>query len=297
VLGSIWVVEGAEPLRPAAADALREAAQIAALHMLRHRAADDLRREHRGQVLQAVLSGRGNASVLAETLGIDPEARYVVVAFGLPPAAEVDIAVKSERVLGLVSRYWEAYRRRAVCTSMARAVYTLLPVGPPSAAERLLTVTEDVVRHVASASSVDLCAGIGSEVPLGEVVTSRREADQVLQVIAEQARERRVADIASVRSQVFLMEIERLVAQTPELLVGKLSKLVEHDEKHDTSYVDTLEAYLRSFADVTAAADWVSVHSKTFRYRMRRVAELSGLDLTDPVERVVTQLQLRCRLR
>jgi DNA-binding PucR family transcriptional regulator len=297
ILGSIWVAEGARPLRPDAGRALREAAQIAALHMLRHRASEDLDREHRGQLLQTVLDGRGNAPLLAERLGIDTRSRYVVVALGMRPGEEVDIAIQSERVLGLVSRYWDAYRRQAVCTSMARAVYTLLPVDPHLSSERIVAVTHDVIRNVESAISVSLRAGIGSEVELADVARSRREADQVLQVLGDSDHGKQVADIASVRSEVFLMDLERLVSSRPELMLGKLSALADHDRRHDTAYVDTLRAYLTSFGDITSAADTVAVHSKTFRYRMRRVVELSGIDLDDPAERLVAQLQLRCGVR
>lgn len=37
--------------------------------------------------------------------------------------------------------------------------------------------------------------------------------------------------------------------------------------------------------------DLVGVHGNTFRYRLRGLAELASLDLDDPVERLVVQLQ------
>ena len=41
------------------------------------------------------------------------------------------------------------------------------------------------------------------------------------------------------------------------------------------------------------AAKRVFVHPNTFRYRLRRLTEISGLDLDDPLERLVAELQLR----
>jgi DNA-binding PucR family transcriptional regulator len=35
------------------------------------------------------------------------------------------------------------------------------------------------------------------------------------------------------------------------------------------------------------------VHVNTFRYRLRRLAEVSGIDLTDPEQRFAAMLQLR----
>jgi DNA-binding PucR family transcriptional regulator len=78
---------------------------------------------------------------------------------------------------------------------------------------------------------------------------------------------------------------------------GKVRMLVEHDRDHNSSYVETLAAYLDAFGDVRAAADSLDIHPNTFRYRVRRIVELAGLDLDDPIERLVTQFQLELAKR
>ena len=55
----------------------------------------------------------------------------------------------------------------------------------------------------------------------------------------------------------------------------------------------SLLAYLDAFGDVRSAAAGLHVHPNTLRYRVRRACELSGLDLDDPDQRLVAQLQLR----
>ena len=66
-----------------------------------------------------------------------------------------------------------------------------------------------------------------------------------------------------------------------------------HDEQKGTSYVETLEAYFSAFGYVPLAAKTIFVHPNTFRYRLRRLTEISGLNLDDPLERLVAELQLR----
>jgi DNA-binding PucR family transcriptional regulator len=44
---------------------------------------------------------------------------------------------------------------------------------------------------------------------------------------------------------------------------------------------------------VIAAAGAVYVHPNTFRYRLRRLAEVGALDLDDPEARFAAMLQLR----
>jgi DNA-binding PucR family transcriptional regulator len=53
-----------------------------------------------------------------------------------------------------------------------------------------------------------------------------------------------------------------------------------------------LRAFLDAAGDVPIAARGLSIHANTFRYRLRRLVEVGGLDLSDPVERLVAHLQL-----
>ena len=44
---------------------------------------------------------------------------------------------------------------------------------------------------------------------------------------------------------------------------------------------------------MTAASEALFVHPNTFRYRLRRLAEVGEIDLADPEQRFVAMLQLR----
>jgi sugar diacid utilization regulator len=102
-----------------------------------------------------------------------------------------------------------------------------------------------------------------------------------------------VASIDDVWSQVVLDQLGRVAGDEPALRVGPLSSLIEHDRRRSTRYVETLRAYLDAASDAQAAAASLDVHPNTFRYRLRRVTETPGLDLDNPVDRLVIHLQLR----
>ncbi|HEU5005422.1 MAG TPA: helix-turn-helix domain-containing protein, partial [Jatrophihabitantaceae bacterium] len=55
----------------------------------------------------------------------------------------------------------------------------------------------------------------------------------------------------------------------------------------------TLRAWLDAFGDVIAASAAVYVHPNTFRYRLRRLAEVGQIDLADSQARFSAMLQLR----
>ena len=58
---------------------------------------------------------------------------------------------------------------------------------------------------------------------------------------------------------------------------------------------DQLRAYLDALGDIPTAAASLGVHRNTYRYRLRRLVALAGLDMADPVERLVLHLQLHLR--
>lgn len=76
---------------------------------------------------------------------------------------------------------------------------------------------------------------------------------------------------------------------------GALARLAAYDALHDAHLIDTLAAWLDSFGDVGTAAASCFVHPNTFRYRLRRVAEVGAIDLGDPDARFAAMLDLRTR--
>lgn len=294
ILGSIWVAEGRERLGRAAEEALREAARIAALHLIRYRASEDIERRMRGDLLRAVLEGRGPVEHIAYRLGIEAKSPFSVIGFETQATEEAAAALERERTLELVSLYAETFHRRAACVSIDRTIYTLLPTTKDPRRDQLVGLASRVVAQAASSLGIKLRAGIGSTVlSLRDADRSRSEADQVLRVLGRDPKSRTVAGIEDLRAHTLLLEFQDLSASRPHLRSGRVQNLMEYDTEHGTSYVLTLRAYLDAFGDIGEAATSVNVHPNTFRYRVRRLSELSGLDLSDPDERLAAEIQLR----
>lgn len=90
-----------------------------------------------------------------------------------------------------------------------------------------------------------------------------------------------------------LVELRDFLSERPHLRSDRLSFLANHDAEHGTSYVDTLRAYLDAFGDIPRAAELACVHPNTFRYRLKRLSELSRFNPNDPDERLLAALELR----
>ena len=291
LLGSIWVIEGASPLGAEAERTLRESAHIAALHLLRHRSAVDVDRQRRAEALLALLDGSDRGGIAREVLDIDTTRPTVVVAFDVDGGGEASTVVATQRVADLVAVYCESYRRQAVAAATGSRVYALLPVGDDK--DAAATLAQAIVDRATKALRLELRAGIGSPAPsLDAVAASRREADEVVGVLATMP-ERRVASIGGVRAQVILQRLRDVAGRDAGLSAGKVAALAEQDAAKGTAWVQTLRAYFDAFGDMASAAAMVNVHPNTFRYRLRRITEVFGLDLDDPDERLVAELQLR----
>jgi DNA-binding PucR family transcriptional regulator len=294
ILGSIWVQEGDTPLVDDAETALLEAARIAALHLLRYRSGADLERGRRAELLRAALEGRAAPEALAPVLQITPATPLTIVAF--EPVERRDDAAASalaDRVASLLTLYCESYRRPATAVAVGPLVYLLTPAGDGEDRDRLRALAAGVIERAAEALQVELRAAIGATVPgLSALAVSRAEADRVLRALSASTGAGAVASVDDVRARVVLQRLQELAANDDALRTGKLDLLVVHDRDKGTEYVPTLRAYFAALGDVPAAAAAQGVHANTFRYRLRRLAEVAALDLDDPVERLVIQLQL-----
>jgi DNA-binding PucR family transcriptional regulator len=293
-IGSIWVVHDPGELDEESERALVEAARIAAPHVIQARAARDVERRMRAEMLLAVLDGRGSAEETATRLGFDVAAPLSVLAFELAASERAIDELQRERLVDLIVVHCEASCRQTAAVAIGRTVYALLQGERELEAARIAQLVERIQAHAESRLGSALLAAIGSTAEgIREVPRGRREAERVLGVLRADPAGRTTARIDDVRSDVVLLELRELSAEHPGLTRGRLERLLAHDAQHGSAYGQTLRAYLDSFGDVAGAAGRVSVHPNTFRYRMRRLVELFDIDLDNPEERLVLELQLR----
>jgi sugar diacid utilization regulator len=83
-----------------------------------------------------------------------------------------------------------------------------------------------------------------------------------------------------------LGEVERFVQHW-------IGSLLDYDEKRNADLVRTLMHYLRNGGNYQATAEALIVHRNTLKYRLQRIRQISGLDLSDP--EVCFNLQLATR--
>ncbi|MFC3994849.1 PucR family transcriptional regulator [Nocardiopsis sediminis] len=315
-LGTIWVQEGAEPFTANSEEALLGAARMTALHLLRHRTEMTVGLRLREDLLSSLLEGRIEAAALADSIEVTPARPALVVAFSLSPAGgrggaaeergRSERALKRRRMIDLISVHTAAYRRTSLVTALGGRVYVLLPdlahrPGPAVAGPRpagadaeasVLALTRKTVEAARQILGAAVQGAVGSPVEsLAGIAGSRAEADRILDAMGRDL-ERDVATISDVRADVLISETLAHLRATPTLRDPRVTRLVDHDAAAGSELVASLVAYLDAFGDVRAAARRLHIHPNTLRYRVRRAESVSGIDLSDPRQRLFAHLQL-----
>jgi hypothetical protein len=121
---------------------------------------------------------------------------------------------------------------------------------------------------------------------------ARRQAE----VCLSSASAGRCAALAVVRARVVVQHAAQSLASLPDLGPDPLHQLADYDERRGSDLAVTLLAWLDAFGDVPTVTEVLSVHSNTLRYRVKRIQEITGVDLRcDPSARLELHLRLRAR--
>ncbi len=302
VLGSIWAVMDGEVTGERTA-ALQDAAKLVALHLLRVRAGADVQRRLRTDLVGTALEGGAGAQDAVRRLGL--AGRHVVILAAAlrddPDRAvrgEQDRAAELERLADAFAVHLTSAVPASAVAAVSGVVWALVPVLSPvdDPEERAVRIATDFCERVGvGLPTVVAVGGVAGDV--SGVTRSRATANRVLRVLGDGHVSLRVARLEDVQTQALLLELRDLAATRGEGPVGPIALLLEHDERGAGGLIETLEAWLDAFGDVTAAAAALFIHPNTLRYRLRRITELSGLDLADPEQRFSAMLQLRILAR
>jgi DNA-binding PucR family transcriptional regulator len=140
-----------------------------------------------------------------------------------------------------------------------------------------------------------MSAGIGIDQTCSRSLAAlRTEADDILRTLDSPSAPR-VATLSDVRTRVLLRYAGVELSRNPELWNPALGTL-DAGRTDGVSLGASLLAWFEALFDIRKAADTLFVHPNTLRYRLRRITELTGLDLDDADECLGLWLQLRVQL-
>ena len=259
------------------------ALSLLAIELAKSRAVADARRRLQGDFFDQLAGGELSAADAARGLarfGFARDGALVVIAIE-PTEAEVDPGSLAAAITDERSRAEGGF----LTTLDDRGVHLLLPADPPPDLSALTSATGERV-------GAGLRAGAGSTVAPDEVGRSLREARYALQVCRLEGWDHAgFGDLGTYRLLLSMTDPDALRAFADSML----SPLDAYDLDHAGELVSSLQAFLEHNARWESAAADLFVHRHTLRYRMRKVEELTGRDLSNSFDRMEFWLALRAR--
>jgi len=268
---------------------LHQAVTIVALELLRARVAGDTERRLAGDVLDAVVRGELSGGDLARRLapfGLADRVAAVVVqrpnnGRGSPAPIESALlaALRDEAAAGLVA-------------STGPLTCALVPgIGD----EELFLLASRVGARLNSELGVSLGVGVGRAVPGGDARRSFHEARCALEAV--RLRDGQAPEVASYED---LGAFQLLLSlQDDEALHSYCRNVLGPLEEGEGDYGDELARSLDLFIEHNGhwekAARALFCHRHTLRYRIRRIEQLTGRDLSSARDRIEFWLALRGR--
>ncbi|MFF7945104.1 PucR family transcriptional regulator [Nocardia gamkensis] len=291
LLGIIWAAEGTIPLPVHALDALRQAASIAVPHLLRYEEQHRSQRHRRGELVRSLLEGRGQLHRHVDELGLPRAADFAVLAFAPSDGTEVT-EEQWDRITDHVALSCEAFRWKAAVARIGGAVFAVLAVSSGPAG--VLRLGQEIVTRSVPTLRGNLCGSLSTIGPKLSSINIRRvqAADALAVVQARPSAKTRFTPFEAVQAEVILRELSQILNERTDLRLPGLDALAAEDNRKGSQFLHTLSVFLAAGAHYSEAANSLGLHVTTLRYRIKRIAEISGLDLGNPTVRLVCELLL-----
>ena len=265
---------------------VQQAAVVVALELMRGRVARETERRLAGEVLAAALSGRlepGDVHDRLAPFGIAEHAAVLVFELADPAAGEATLAehLGAEGIPGLVAPH-PAGRRELLCAVIGAGERD--PVEIAAAARRALEAAHGPTR-----------AAAGRAAATERVRHSFHEARFALEATSfSNGAAPEVASHSDLGAFTLLLSVQdgealRLYCESV------LGPIEDSDERYAGELLRSLEAFIERNGHWEKAASDCYCHRHTLRYRIRRVEELTGRDLSRANDRVELWLALRAR--
>jgi sugar diacid utilization regulator/putative methionine-R-sulfoxide reductase with GAF domain len=285
--------------------ALEHGSTVLALELSKERAAAEVERRLRGDLVEEVLAGglegdeAERVARQAERLGHRlPHRAWVVVLEPDDDETEAALAGRGQqdRLDAALSGLIKSRLPTALTLVRSSSAVFLLP---DETAADLAAVEKLAALILAGAAPVmkpgTASVGIGNIAnSVGELARSHLEARQALRLTRRAGGRARIASYRSLGAFRLLLEV-----QSPDALrrfVNELlGTLLTYAKSRDTPLLETLEALSAARWVRRAAARQLGIHINSMSYRVERIEGLTGLQLDDPETRVAISIALRAR--
>lgn len=294
LLGYLCVLGQMRPLTPDDVPVVEEASTVLALELQKEETARQVERRLRGDLLGMLLHGdvhdRDALLERAAQLGFDLSRPHGVLVLqrkgGSAPKETSRLARLAEQVVPNLAP-------GALVGVMGQRVVCLVPLHCSREGDLRRRVAGRMVAAAAAMQPpLPVVVGIGRVCrELAHYPESFRQARLCLEVLERTGE----SDSIKAYEDLGLYRLAEVMpnSRVEELITDQLGPLWAYDRERNAQLCRTLLAYLESGCNVQKTARQLFVHVGTVRYRLRRIEEISGMDLRDPRRRLDLYVALK----
>jgi len=300
--GHLWALQPRTPFGPPQRQALTRAAAVVALALLRERTAQEVEWRLSRDFFDDLLDAQGqSADALldrARQLGADLSRPHTVLVIRRDPVPEQTGTRHEDReayaqrsLLSLIQRTGAGWGGATLTATRSDHVVVLWDDTEND--RPALEFAEHLRREVqAYASGWTATISVGPRcADIREYGDAYRLTCGVLDLVQQSDRRDRVVSLDSIGAYRLLLQVKR-PQELQAFAESTLGTVHTYDQRHQTKLGATLHAYMGNRCSVSVTAKALHVHSNTVAYRLRRVEELLGIDLSDPQAMLHLQLAI-----
>jgi DNA-binding PucR family transcriptional regulator len=248
-------------------------------------------------------SSPAETASLLHAAGLSPDGHYLMAC--MRAEAEGRMGGSDRWRADLAEELTVAHAERALVAPLLQAeiaVLVPLPEADASAAHTFANLLREG-RPVFEADRSRVRLSVGVSTPAAGVAAlagALHEAGSARRLAALRADQDPASAVISVVTSDEVASHELLLASVPATVLRSfrgrlLGPLLDYDEQHRAELLPTLREFLDCSGSWNACAAKMYVHVNTVRYRIRRIEELTGRDLSSLDDRVDFFLALRIR--
>ena len=291
-LGYVCTFTEAEDLPNNDVDVLENAATIAALQMAQDRARFETEVRLKGDFVDDVVSGGGydDASLVRRGafLGCDLSQGAAVLLLGvdefdgLTPGKgqpQGDLDKRIDRFFSKCSKHLAAAEPLSLASLKSGRVVLFVCGKTAHSAEELRRLAKTLQELGKTSAELNISVGMGGFTPsAGQMARGYQEALVALKV------GRRLQGVASMLHfeevgtyRLLLDAWERDPEEIRTLYEDTIAPIDRYDESNGTQLIETLLVFFRNNENLTQTATDLFAHRHTIRYRLEKIADISGL--------------------
>lgn len=168
----------------------------------------------------------------------------------------------------------------------------LVMLLPWSAAPRASALLETLEHALAHHLGPDRLVGLSEPCHSPAAYRQRfQETQEVLEFLAQAQPPGRIIELDQLGVYRVLFRLQNR-AELQSYALNALKPILEYDQKRGAGLLHTLEVYLEHGGSLKQTAARCHLHINGLKYRLRRIAELGGVDLENPRTRLSLQVAL-----